>query len=787
MKFSLSLLKQFIQFNNNYSATEIASYITSLGFEVEDINDLSIKYKNFVVAEIVECVQHSESERLSLCKVNNGNAILNVVCGAKNARTGIKVVLANIGAIVPENKMEIKKGSIRGAVSEGMLCSASELSLSNESDGILELPLDAKVGQPLSSFLKIEDVIFEISITPNRGDGACIFGIARDLSCKGLGTLIKSNSLPSPACDNLKINIQENLPEVYFGKANLKQNLECILQDVASYKNVWGTSEIDVVDYVNLQMFKYGMPMHIYDASKIKGEITIRRSVINEKFVPIKGEPFELSEGLLIVADEEKILSLLGVMGDARSKTESTTKEIILEAIYAPSTEIIKSSRATGIKSDSSYRFERGIDRNQKNIIINTLTAISQNVTAFFAHTQKEEKRIVLFNLADFEKRMGYKIEAKKAHHILQNLGFEIEQKDNIFNLQVPFYRNDISIPEDICEEIARINGYENIVSILLPAKPIENYDLNFEIKKILSEEMVEVITYSFFKEKHFGLFSDCKKKIDIVNPITSDFTTMRDSLIPNLLEAISKNEKHNYLNLKLFEVGSVFYGTTKEEQKTNIAFILAGFKNLQSFITPEKEFTIWDAKQKMLEILERLWGISENALILKLSTNSSLHTKQGFEIFLGKMKIAILGQLHPETLREFDIKQKAFICEIFINNLPAINVAKKNKFTYKEDILPDITREIAIIIKREIKFEEISSLVKKLKISALKEIQVKDIFESKERIGEGLKSILIQFILKQEKETLTKEIIDGEIIGSIISELSLKLDAKIRDGEVAK
>ena len=315
---------------------------------------------------------------------------------------------------------------------------------------------------------------------------------------------------------------------------------------------------------------------------------------------------------------------------------------------------------------------------------------------------------------------------------------------------------------------------------------PVKNIDFVFEVKKVLSREMVEVITYSFFKQKYFGLFSGVEKSINILNPINAELSVMRDSLLPNLLEAVAFNEKKNYFNLQLFEVGTAFYGAKPEEQKTNIAGVFAGKSALQSFLNKEKEFTIWDAKQKMLEVLYFIYGINEAALSFKPLENSNFHTKQSFAVYLGKNMIAILGQVHPYTLEEFDLKQRAFVFEIFSASLPPFNPLKKKKIIYKEDILPDIHREIAIIIKQEIKFEEALNAIKKLKLAALKDVFVKDVFENSERIGEGLKSISIGFVIKQETETLTKEVIDGEIIGSIISALSLGLGAKIRDGETA-
>lgn len=800
MKFSFNLLKRYINFNKEYSKEEISHHITSLGLEVEEIENLGVKYNNFVVAEIIEASKHPESEKLTLCKVNTGTEVLNVVCGAHNARKGIFVILAKIGAIVPESGMEIKKGVIRGQESNGMLCSASELMLDEEKfgskEGIIELPFEAShnVGMKLAEYLGLNEDIFHISITPNRGDACSINGITRDLAAKSLGikqTTFVEKSLKKFPLQEVKAEerLAGSLKSVNFGKIYLPSKLpEEVLKEIKEYQKIWGTAGNLFVDLGNLNMFLTGLPMHIYDLAKIEGKVCIRRSLEGEKLVPIKGEEMLLPAGLAVVADGSKILSLLGVMGDARSKVTEGTKEVLIEVLHIKPEEVMNSSRKTGLKSDSSYRFERGIDFTMCLNALNTFIAkLGVLACEEFSYQAPLNKVSIEFSAKDYLAKIGVPIEGKKIKEILEALGFEVLTKGEEILVHVPPFRPDITIKEDLCEEIARIIGLDAIPALPIKnMKPVENIDITFEIKKVLSEGLNEIITFSFFKDEFYGMFP-CPlkgKKLSLVNPISQDLKVMRESLLPNLLENIAMNEKKGYLNLQIFEVGNVFYGVNENEQTLNIACVFAGLAREKTFLNNEEPFTIWHAKQKMLEVLFKIWGMVEASFTFKPIVSANLHTKQSFEVCLGKNVVGILGAIHPLTLEKMEIKQNAFAFELYVKNLPE---RRPKQRVYKEDVLGNITREIAIILPKNVLYESVFSCIKKLRIANLAEVKVNDLFEDPTRIGANLKSLLLQFTIKQELQTLTKEQIDGEIIHSITSALAKELGAKLRDGETAK
>lgn len=792
MRFSFSSLKECINLKPEITTLDICDALNDIGLEVEGISNPANLYKNFIIANVISTEKHPESDKLNLCKVDTGNEIIDVVCGASNVRGNLKVVLAKVGSIVPSSGIELKKTSIRGRESNGMICSASELNLKEEggASGILELPSSAVVGTPFADFLGKNDDIIEIAITPNRGDACSVLGIARDLAAKKLGDFIEPQTIQNITFnENLKVIIEDDLlkafTNIHFVKANFKNFTDEALKSLTKYKNIWGTCGTLKADLLNYTMFLFGAPMHIYDYSKIQGNIRIRRSNEGEVFIPIKGEEIKLANGLLVACDDVKVLSLIGVMGDARSKVSDATTDIVVEALHIIPEEVILSSRITNIKSDSAYRFARGVDSKMQKAALNiVLSKLSITNTESFTLYNNEEVKSISLPLSYYEKITGLEPNEEEIKGILLSLGYKVKsQSSGEITLEVPTFKNSINLKEDLISEIIRIKGYSCVKPLEIKRlKPVIDEDINFATKRLLSEEMQEIITYSFFKTEYFGMFAN-HNKIELLNPITQDLAVMRDSLIPNLLENICEAESKSYGSSQIFEIGTIFEGTSQEKQKTNICGLFSGFSKEKSFLQKEERFTIWHAKNKMLEVLVKVYGISQNSISFKNFVSPNFHPRQSFELFIGKNKIGILGSIHPVVLDKFNIINNVFAFELYTKTL---TIVKKQRI-YKEQILPDVIREISIIISKEIKFEEIAKRIKSLKIVKIKNISALDVFEDENRIGEGLKSISLQFTIKQESETLTKEEIDKEIILLISSTLEKEYNAKLRDGNSAK
>jgi phenylalanyl-tRNA synthetase beta chain len=533
MKLSLNLLSKYFDFAKQYTPNEISEIITNLGFEVEEMEDLSSQYQNFIIAQILEVKSHPSSTKtqLNLCKVDTGTEVLDIVCGAQNVRPNLKIILAKVGAIVPYNKMEIKKSLIRGEKSEGMICSASELLLNNKDggDGIMELSSSAIVGTSLSDYLGGSDCILSLSITPNRGDGASIKGIVRDLEAKKIGIskpFFKKFKGSQNNLENIIIEdeIKNSFGQINFAKACIESN-QYDFTNIDLYDKIWGSSNLFPVDISNLIMFATGAPNHIYDASKIEGKIYIERTKGGELFCPIKGDEVSLPQGLIVVKDDAKILSLLGVMGDARSKVTEETKEVIVEALHVAPEEVIKSSKLTGIKSDSSYRFERGVDFSIQNKVVETILAsLGVKSCSLFSLNGSIKNQQITINENDYKNLIGTAQPLNSMKSILESLEFKVDQEGENLICTFPPCKYEIKNKEGVCGEVARILGFEKISPTPIQnLKPIQNTNLAFEIKKILYRSMREVITYSFFKDEYFEITAEQEPKISLQNPITKD------------------------------------------------------------------------------------------------------------------------------------------------------------------------------------------------------------------------------------------------------------------------
>ena len=790
MKFTLSWLARYLAINPSVSAEQIDSSLTSIGLEVESITPIREDLKGFIVACVLECEKHPDADRLSICKVDIGTEILQVICGAPNVRSGIKVIFAPVGSIIPNGQFEIKKSKIRGIDSCGMLCSANELLLGTDSEGIVELPSTAPIGEQYRNWAELNDTILDISITPNRGDCASVLGIARDLSATGIGTFKTPEFKQFKSTPNVNVKIND-ITDVTAFSMHKFSNLNQIAQApvLKTYNKVYGTSEIPLVDIGNFVMYDIGQPTHIYDFDKIDGEISVRYSTSGEEFIPITTKTsIKLPSDLLIIADQSKILAVAGVMGDLRSSITNKTKNILIEsAVFSPAS-VIKSSRSLNLKSESSYRFERGIDTKIHMDAANLISNLADiKPDGHFLFTKNEENRVVQFTFSNFEKRIGFAISGDVACNILLNLGFKFKSKTmEYLTLEIPSWRHDISIEDDISEEIIRILGYDKI-----PQAPLSyhrNTDLNItsdetKIRKILSVSANEVISYSFFKPSDFGIFTSGFEKISVINPITTELSVMRDSIIPSLLANIAASEARNLFDSSLFEIGNIFNGTNHIK---TLCIVQSGSHTNPSHFHEQRELDIFDIKLQVLYVLDKVYGISESRITFaSIPECAAYHPKQSFEIKIDDSKVGILSQIHPLLLAKFKISKRVFACEV---NLEAIkkHQTEKQKSHYSTTQLLDIKREISILVHQNIQYIQILNTIKSLEITNISDISVLDVFSDEERIGKDLKSISLEFTITQSDKTLTKPELD-DIINKIVNALSQKCGAILRDGLAAK
>jgi phenylalanyl-tRNA synthetase beta chain len=799
MKFTLNWLKEYL--DTTASLEEICEKLTSIGLEVESVTNFAETLKPFTVAEILETQPHPQADRLRVCKVNAGDNILEIVCGAPNARAGIKIPLAKIGTIIPNGNFEIKKSKIRGVESNGMLCSASELNISNDSEGILELPLSAEVGKPFAKYVGLDDALIEIAITPNRGDALGVYGVARDLAAAGLGNLKQIDNkdfeiekgFESPIkleIDDVAKNACNWFVGVYVKNVSNKPSPEWLKQRLESIGKKPISALVDITNYLT---FAFSRPAHIYDADKISGKLTVRYAKESEKIIALDNKEYSLSDAILVASDDNYVHSIAGVMGATESGCSLDTKNIFLEMACFESDVVSKSGRLLQIDSDSRYRFERGVDKNSSHfykMAVNLILDIcgGQASAPEIAGDISYKHKNLQFDYNIIEKITGVKADETNAKSIFENLGFII--KGN--NFTIPSWRNDISIPQDLAEEYARIVGYDNIplTYLVKPAKSV--VALNQSQKKsqvsrrlLASCGFNEVVSFSFMNEDFAKIFYE-KDLIEIENPISSDLGVMRPYILPNLLEAISKNQSRGKKSFSFFEIGSAFskHADGNFIQSQNICGVRSGLKSAKSPLSVAIEYDVFDIKKDLLKVLSLYFDVSK----LSVSQNVEFkfyHPGRSGVYKLGNNIIAVFGEVHPSVKQKYDIKTNIYSFEVFVDKLPI----SKEKSDYSRKPLEisnfqAIERDFAFILDTKTLAQDVLVAVRKseknIQEATIEEVNIFDIYEGA-KLGEGKKSIAFNVRIQPKNATLTDEHIE-QVSNKIIESVRLSTGGILRD-----
>ncbi len=792
MKFALSSLKEYL--DTNASLEEICSKLTDIGLEVENIEDKSESLRYFSVAEIIAAKKVENSNKLTLCEVKiSPNEILQVVCGASNARAGIKVAFAPIGSVIPANKMVIKKAKIAGVESSGMLCSATELGLGSEDEGIIEIDNKFVIGQKIIEVYNLGDPVIEINVTPNRGDCLGVYGIARDLAATKIGNL-KPLIINKSKVDFRFEKEAEIAPEVrnnivFFRQLKNVQNCQSPkwLKDKL---NAVGINSISaIVDITNYVMHILNHPMHAYDAIKIDGPIHLRYAKNQEKFTSLKNEDFAIADDILVFSDLQKIISIPGIIGGALSSCDIETNDILLEAAYFEPDQIALAGRKLNINSDSRYRFERGVDINTCEAGIEFATNLikeicgSQNGEAIIVSDIKSYKSQNLksgleqnflspieFNFDKFSKLIGIELPKEQMIAILQKLEFKIlEISDHKLLLTTPTHRHDIKHQDDLVEEIIRIHGYNKINSLPLENKSISNLTTSLDFCNqarlvLAAAGMKEIISWSFVDAKIIDLFALSNSNLMLANPISIELNYMRPNLAIGLLQTFQKNQLRNFNDLSLFEIGQVFSGTEIDAQKLMIAGLRAGNNKEIDSYNQAREFDIFDVKKDLLAITE-ICGLKSEAIQIDNlgSPPKYYHPHRFAALKLGAKIIGYFGEIHPIIIKQFDLKNRVNFFEIFVDNLPnhANNLQKlTSKKALKINDLQPVIRDFAFVVDKNQKAGEIIKLTAAIDKNLIEEVTIFDIY-SGSNIAEDKKSIAIRVKIQPQEKTLTSEEID--------------------------
>jgi phenylalanyl-tRNA synthetase beta chain len=792
MKISENWLREWV--NPPVDVLQLADQLTLAGLEVEGIESIVTDFSGVIVARIESVTPHPDSDKLHVCQVDPGDGkLLNIVCGAGNARAGMTVALARTGAKLPGGK-SITATEIRGIHSEGMLCSLQELGLAAEADGILELPADTRPGTDLRKLFS-SDHVLDISLTPNRGDCLSIAGVARELAVLNQCPL----NIPTVTDINARhdrqravvLAIAEACPH-YVGR--IIENV-----DVSRPVPIWMSARLQacgirsinaVVDVTNYVMLELGQPMHAFDDARLNGSIHVRYAKPGEKLTLLDRQVCGLSEQTLVIADDQKVLAMAGVMGGFDSAVTTETKTIFLESAYFNPLTVSSQARRYGLYTDSSHRFERGVDYTLQAKAIARASQLIVDICGGAAGPLIEETAVEflpLRNLIDLrtdqiKRVLGIAVDAADAARVLQSLGMRVTGDNTGLKVTPPAYRFDISIEVDLIEEIARILGYEAIPEQALQAssrfyKLLPEYTCLQKIRSLLAHRgYQEAITYSFVDRKLLQMITPHIDSIELANPIAADMSAMRTSVWPGLIQALLHNVNRQQLRVRLFESGLIYHkSTTGISQIPVIGGVVYGNVYNKQWDIKDTPCDFFDMKGDVEEILRNA-GINPENVEFRHSSHPALHPGQSAAIFFENQQIGVAGALHPAIQLKLDLAQPLYVFELHvrcISNQITTKYKKISKF-------PAIKRDISLVIDARITLDQVINCIKKADLETLTNLELFDVYQG-EGIDLGKKSVAMGLTFQGSSSTLTDEDVEASM-GDILSRLRRELGGELRE-----
>jgi len=793
MKFTLDWLKEHL--DTTASAEDIGKALTMVGLEVEEIVDPAEKLRPFVVAHVVEAKPHPNSDHLNLCKVDAGTGtLIDVVCGAPNARTGMKSVFAFPDTYIPGKDFTLKAGVvIRGEPSNGMLCSAAELELSNDHHGIIELPQDAPIGMAYVDYAKLGNTVIDISITPNRGDATGVYGVARDLAAFGIGTLKSTDMSPVPSNGPSPIPplphqfaagepkaIRKFAGRYFKGIKNgpspdwLQQRLRAV-----------GLRPINaVVDITNLVSLGWGRPLHAYDADRIVGKAVLRNARTGEEFDALDNKIYTLDNTMTVIADDLGPLCLGGVMGGIRSGTTDATVNVLMECASWDPDLIAQTGRKTGIVSDARYRLERSVDPALTEPGLELATRLmlelvgGEAMEPVISGEDVFPNTVVEFPLSEVERLTGLETSASEIEAILGRLGFRLEGAGLTRKVHVPSWRPDVTMKADLAEEVMRMVGVDNVPTDPLPRLnhvaprmlTVLQNRRRLARRTLAARGLDEAVTWSFIPEAEAQRFGGGAAELKLANPIASELTDMRPSLLPGLLGAASRNTNRGLSELKLFEVGQVFHSVQPEGQRTYASGLrLGGSRHWQS---ANGKVSVFDAKSDIAALLDAM-GHDIDKLQLVAEPAAWSHPGRGGRIQLGpKLTIGWFGEVHPNELEKFDLIGPVAAFELDLDAIPEPRKKPtRSKPALKLSDLMPLSRDFAFLVDRSVPAAAILRAARNADKTLITEVSVFDVFEGK-GIAEDKKSVGIAVTLQPSDKTLTDEEIE-KVAASVVAAVS--------------
>jgi phenylalanyl-tRNA synthetase beta chain len=801
VKFTLSWLKEHL--TTDEPVEKLANKLTMIGLEVEHIEDKAKALKPFTIARVISTEQHPNADRLRVCMVDTGNgtAPVQVVCGAPNARTGLVSVFSAPGTFIPGKNITLGVGTIRGVESRGMLCSAAELQISDDHDGIMELPPDAPIGAAYAEWAGLGDPVFEINLTPNRQDCAGVHGIARDLSAADMGKFRDpairpvKGEFPCPVqvtvedsslCPGFALRLVRGVNNGPSPKW-LQQRLTSI-----------GLRPINaLVDITNFMTYDRARPLHVFDAAKVKGNLIVRRARNSETLLALDGRTYTLDPGVCVIADDHGVESLAGIMGGEASGCDENTTDVLIESALWNEINIAQTGRKLGINSDARYRFERGVD---PAFMVPGLELATRLVMEICGGSPSEnvvvgkafgDDRVIEFPLHEVKRLAGIDVPMVEMRRILTHLGFVMAGSGPVVKIAIPSWRSDVAGKADIVEEIVRIIGVDKVPMTPFdrgeePRRPVlTSIQLRTRRAKraLAARGMVEAVTWSFISKPAAELFGGGASELALANPIASDLSDMRPGLLPGLVAAVQANGDRGFSDVALFEVGQIFKGDKPEDQLTAASGVRHGFASslgVGRHWSGSKTADALDAKADALAVLAAA-GAPMQALQIVPGGASWLHPGRSGTIQIGPQNVlGYFGELHPRTLEQLGADGPLMAFEVILERIPAA----KQKPTRAKPVLElsafqPVSRDFAFIVDRAVKAGDIVRAAQGVDRKLITEVTVFDVYEGK-GIDETKKSVAIAVTIQPREKTMTDQEIDA-IGARIVAEITKKTGGVLR------
>lgn len=796
MKFSENWVREWV--NPSISTEQLCDQITMLGLEVDGVEKVAGDFTGVVVGEVVECAQHPDADKLRVTKVNvGGERLLDIVCGAPNCRQGLKVACATEGAVLPGD-FKIKKTKLRGQPSEGMLCSFSELGIDVDADGIIELPLDAPVGTNLREYLDLDDKAIEISLTPNRADCLSIAGIAREVGVVNKQVVNQPHFDAVPATISDKVQIELNAPEAcpryllrVVKNVNVKAQSPIWLQEKLRR---CGIRSIDpIVDITNYVLLELGQPMHAFDASKVAQPVQVRLANNDEELVLLDGTTAKLQSNTLVIADQKGPLAMAGIFGGQASGVDAeTTKDVILEAAFFAPLAIAGRARQYGLHTDSSHRFERGVDFTLQRHAMERATALLLEICGGEAGEICEvvneqylpKVNEVTLRREKLDNLLGHHIETETVTEIFERLGFAVKYANDVWTVTSASWRFDIEIEEDLIEEVARIYGYNSIPNNapLAHLRMREHKEADLELSRIktalVDADYQEAITYSFVDPKVQTLLHPEIEALVLPNPISVEMSAMRVSLLSGLLGAVLYNQNRQQNRVRLFETGLRFVPDANAEFGIRQEFVLAGV------ITGTAKSESWAGKAENVDFfdlkgdLESILSLTEvgNRVKFVAKAHSALHPGQSASIELDGKEIGFIGTIHPLIAQKLGLNGKAVVFEILwdaIANRRVVQAKEISKF-------PANRRDLALVVADNVPAGDIIEACKQAGGEKLTQVNLFDVYQGI-GVASGYKSLAISLTIQDNEKTLEDDEINA-VISAVLNEVKQRFNAELRD-----